>query len=52
MLDLAEVASAATEGRLVRDDGNQADSALTVRQNDRNNARYDTLCGDPLKPSG
>ena len=53
LLDLAEVALAATEGRQVRDDGNKADSALTVRQNDRNNARYDTVCGDPLaKPSG
>lgn len=53
LLTRSEIEAAAREGRLVRDDGNVADSDLTVRINDRNNARYDTVCGDPLaKPSG
>lgn len=52
LLARAEIEAAAREGRLVRDDGNAADSDLSVAINDRNNARYDTLCGNPLGPPG
>lgn len=52
LLKRSEIEAAAREGRAVRDDGNEADSAPTVATADRNNARYDAICGDPLAPRG
>ncbi len=36
----------------VDDVGNIADSDATVREIDAHNAKYDTVCGNPLKPPG
>lgn len=52
LLDPAEVKAAAVQARPVRDVGNNADSNETIRQADRNNAKYDTICGAPLAPPG
>jgi len=34
----------------VHDEGNAADSDETVRQIDAHNAKFDTVCGNPLLP--
>lgn len=49
---LEERAIALTEGRPVHDEGNAADSDETVRQIDAHNAKFDTVCGNPLQPPG
>ncbi len=36
----------------VDDAGNVADSDETVRQIEAHNAKYDTVCGNPLAPPG
>ena len=51
-IDLAERALALIEARPVEDDGNAADSDETVRQIEAHNARFDTVCGNPLTPPG
>lgn len=51
-LDLAQRAIALAEGRPVQDEGNVADSDDTVRQIEAHNAKFDTVCGNPLAPPG
>ena len=47
---IAERELATAEGRPVHDEGNAADSDETVRQIDAHNAKFDTVCGNPLLP--
>lgn len=37
---------------LVDDAGNAADTSTTVKEIEAHNAKFDTVCGNPLKPSG
>lgn len=48
----AKIAAAKAEGREVIDSGNNADTDQTVREIQAHNAKYDTVCGDPLAPPG
>ncbi len=48
----AEIEAAQSEAREVIDRGNSADTEQTVREIQAHNAKYDTVCGNPLAPPG
>lgn len=48
----AEIEAAKAQARDVIDSGNKADTDQTVREIEAHNAKYDTVCGDPLAPPG
>lgn len=46
----ATISYAMLPAGVVDDPGNKADSDATRAEIDRHNAKWDTICGDPLKP--